>query len=640
HNATSNEKTNYASVWHHGEIDWSEPDIDVARYVAHSLFRHMRTDAALTSYLLSDQLMYSSGFGVLRQTNVPAILLESSFYTNYEEEERLRDAHYNLREAYAIYEALCEYAYGGRPTQSLPEIVIEGETVKLRCNIDDGMPKNWWGSNRSRTVHSTIHLFFEDQSIPVAYDSETKSIEAILPLSASEIAEKETGFSVRIHHANQAKHHNWPQRYQIHLSRKAGGDLDSRIDVLGARRAGREPEILAQAEKRGEKSELTESEEAPKPEPKLLSDETIAKLSGAQPGDVLPLDDRLVRELPVLDARISVEPGPQLVFSDAPEYFHTGDGIAMEEIVAPGPIRLYVYHVPERSAGPKTITALLENRGDQPLTIRFHRSSFPKPGGHYHKIGKTGLLDFFGKKPGPDPRTVAPGEWIAIDPEMDATIVRDGDLVHGFYEFEIDQSARIVTLQRDPEMENSVAVEELPRLPQRFADGRGSGAGRGLFPISNFLVTRAAEAPVDTAEGPIRLVLSDGRSDSWIVGRDTISGEPSENRGNYGTIYRIRLKRSSSDGRSHALFMHNPFGATGPCSSLASAVEVRVPGREPEVVPVPRETVSFKGGGQAVLLQMLPPPENEMEIVEILFSPPGASCLPNPILLLPVDTKD
>ncbi|HLS28718.1 MAG TPA: N-acetylmuramoyl-L-alanine amidase, partial [Opitutales bacterium] len=47
HNATSNEKTNYASVWHHGEIDWSEPDIDVARYVAHSLFRHMRTDAAL-----------------------------------------------------------------------------------------------------------------------------------------------------------------------------------------------------------------------------------------------------------------------------------------------------------------------------------------------------------------------------------------------------------------------------------------------------------------------------------------------------------------------------------------------------------------------------------------------------------------
>lgn len=640
HNATGSEKTNYASVWHHGEIDWSEPDIDIGRYIAHSLFRHMRTDAALTSYLLSDQLMYSSGFGVLRQTHVPAILLESSFYTNLEEEERLRDANYNLREAYAIYEALCEYAYGGRPTQSLPEIFVENKTVQLRSSLDDGMPKNWWGSNRSRTVHSSIQLFLDDQPIASTYNRETKSIEAALPVSLNDIGRSEKRFSLRIHHANQAKHHNWPQRYRLHLSRAANGKIESRIDTLGARRAGAEPHILMVAKDQGDQPEAPETGELSKPEPQLFSSEAAAAIVEGKPGDVIRLDEKIARNLPVMEPRISSDPGPQLVFSDAPEYFRTGDGIALEEVVQPGLVRLYLYHVPEESGKPKTITALLENRGEEPLTIRFHRYSFPKPGKHYHKIGKTGLIDFFEQKPGPAHRTVAPGEWIAIDPEMDSTVVGKDDLVHGFYEFEIDQPARIVTLQRDPKMDNLAAIEQLPRLPQVFEDQRASGAGRGLFQISNFLVTRAADAPIDTAEGPMSLILADGKDDRWIVGRDSISGEPSENRGNYGVLYRIRLKRTSSDGRSLALMMHNRFGETGFCSSLASAVEIRRPGREPEIVPVPGESVSFKGGGNAVLLQILPPPENETEVVEIVFSPPGASCLPTPILLVPIETAD
>src|SRR6185369_11696804 len=121
HNAGGGPTTNYTSVWYHGTVDDNEPDLDVARYLAHELPKTMRTQADKSSPIFSSQLMYNSGFGVLRACNMPAVLCECSFYTGPTEEQRLRDAGYNLREAYAIYVGLCEWAQSGRPTQSPPE---------------------------------------------------------------------------------------------------------------------------------------------------------------------------------------------------------------------------------------------------------------------------------------------------------------------------------------------------------------------------------------------------------------------------------------------------------------------------------------------------------------------------------------
>src|SRR5690606_32651141 len=112
-----------------------------------------------------------------------------------------------------------------------------------------------------------------------------------------------------------------------------------------------------------------------------------------------------------------------------------------------------VYHVPEPTGIPKVITAMIENLGDEPMNLRFHRASFPKPSGRYHEIAKSALADFFERKPGPPARRIAPGERVAVDPKMDAAVVRKDQLVHGFYEFEIDQPARITTLQRNPDAE-------------------------------------------------------------------------------------------------------------------------------------------------------------------------------------------
>ncbi len=201
HNAAESEDVNYTSVWLHNEYADNGPALDLARYVSLSIARHLRTDAGYTSPLMSDRQMYDSGFGVLRQTRVPALLIESSFHSNPAEEQRLRSADHNLREAYAIYEALCEYATGGRPTQT---VMLEGDRIQMV--LFPGLPR-WWGDDRRPPMGETLTVFADGQRIgDVSYDEASRTATAALPANTSVI---------EVHHQNIFGHRNWPQRYTL-----------------------------------------------------------------------------------------------------------------------------------------------------------------------------------------------------------------------------------------------------------------------------------------------------------------------------------------------------------------------------------------------------------------------------------------
>lgn len=211
HNAASGPGANYTSVWFHGEADWAEPSLDPALYVGHQLGAELRSfDVGRTGILMSDQQMYANGFAVLRHARVPAFLTESSFFTNPDEEQRLRDAMYNLREAYAIYLGLVEYAYGGRPTQSVPEVETVGSSTRITTTLDDGLPE-WWGHDRQRILSSSIALFVDGVQVLAEYDPESKQLTASLPIDLV----GQNPVTISIHHANLYKHHNWPQRYTV-----------------------------------------------------------------------------------------------------------------------------------------------------------------------------------------------------------------------------------------------------------------------------------------------------------------------------------------------------------------------------------------------------------------------------------------
>jgi N-acetylmuramoyl-L-alanine amidase len=214
HNATSNRSVNYTTIWYHGSVDDNEPDLDPARYIAHAVGRHIRTQVAKTAPVLSSQLMYDGGFGVLRSCRVPAILCELSFFTDPAEEQRLRDASYNLREAYAIYEGLCEWAYCGRPQQAMPVVERDGARSVVRTTLNDGLPA-WWGSDRNRIIQSTVCVELDGKRVPFVFDAKSKRLATTLP---SEISAGE--HVLAIHHANMFENHNWPQRYAVEVMRE------------------------------------------------------------------------------------------------------------------------------------------------------------------------------------------------------------------------------------------------------------------------------------------------------------------------------------------------------------------------------------------------------------------------------------
>jgi hypothetical protein len=369
---------------------------------------------------------------------------------------------------------------------------------------------------------------------------------------------------------------------------------------------------------------------------------TIAEtdaLRSTQQGGVLTLSNLWARqrELPFIPLEIADAHGPQFLLSDKPEYFYTGNGIALQEEVKPGVVRLYIYHVPQPESGPKTISAVIENLGAKSLKFRFLHRAFPKPGRDYQRIGKGGLIQFFNSHREKAFRRVPPGGRMVIDPDMDVTTVTTDELVHGFYEFEINQPARISVFERDPEQSSVAILDQLPKLPRELPGHEKSGAGRGLFMTSDYNVTGESGFVLDTTNGPMRLLLADGRKNPSIRGRDAIAGiDDGKDSGNYGVMYRVRLKYRSTDGRGLALFITKPGRGGKWCRTQAGAVQVSRGTWPAGTVAIPTDRVTFGNPGEMVLIQKFPPvKKGRTGTLEILYSPPGGSCIPTPMILVP-----
>jgi N-acetylmuramoyl-L-alanine amidase len=131
HNALSNNDhfTNYTSTWYHAhedDIDYHPCNHDIAKYVQRDLGYVMGNNGPLASFdgTLSDYLVYpNSGFSVLRNANIPSILIECSFFSSFYEEQRLRIPEFNEIEAWGIFRGLGKYLKAGIPT-----LELSGET--------------------------------------------------------------------------------------------------------------------------------------------------------------------------------------------------------------------------------------------------------------------------------------------------------------------------------------------------------------------------------------------------------------------------------------------------------------------------------------------------------------------------------
>lgn len=191
HNGLDNSpKTNYSSTWYHGDADDSRASLDLARYVHQGVTDALRLPNTPATGLYSDKLIVTSGFGVLRLTECPAIVCEASFYTNPEEEARLKDDDYLKREAYGYFLGIARYAEAGFPKGVLispeNESVIQTKTSTIKIQVMDGIhERGAWILKRQQVFTNTIQVKIDNIIVPFQYDRDTDTItvDNLKPLS-------------------------------------------------------------------------------------------------------------------------------------------------------------------------------------------------------------------------------------------------------------------------------------------------------------------------------------------------------------------------------------------------------------------------------------------------------------------------
>ncbi|MBO9633117.1 MAG: copper amine oxidase [Chitinophagaceae bacterium] len=360
------------------------------------------------------------------------------------------------------------------------------------------------------------------------------------------------------------------------------------------------------------------------------------KLTSARPGDIVLLDGFLTEKFPKISFQQAIQPGPQFIISDDPEYIRIPEAIALQEEVSPGAVRLYLYNVNGVTAPqkmPRKISAVIKNLGKENMRIRMLKYSSQKPSTNYFQIGKQGLQDFFSSNEVNNLRVVKPGEVIAIDEKLEKQLVQYDELVHGFYEFVIDQPAQISVLQTAPEKSGPKAFATIDTLiPFSHVN-----AGRGVFPVSNYKITN--KDIIDTKNGVCQLVVADGEDDPWITGTIGADKQEAKNAGNYGVLYNTQLKWKSTNGKGLALITWNARSDNGQwCGGMGLTMVLTDARMKKTVRQYPTNQLITKGAPEAILIEIFKPdPTKEIQEINFTYSPPGASCLPTPLILVPVD---
>ncbi len=173
----NNPEINYTSTWYHGDADESRPSLDLARYIQHEVSNAMRLPKSASTGLYSDKLIVASGFGVLRLTKCPAVVCEASFYTNPEEEARLKQDDYLKREASGYFLGIARYVEAGFPKGVLitpkHKSVIQTKTPTLKIQVKDGLhERGAWMLKRQQVFTNAMQVKIDNVNVPFKYDSD------------------------------------------------------------------------------------------------------------------------------------------------------------------------------------------------------------------------------------------------------------------------------------------------------------------------------------------------------------------------------------------------------------------------------------------------------------------------------------
>ncbi len=127
HNATADPGVNFPIVYFHGNASENGASVILARAMADRMNQYLFLGKAPVSVVSDHTIFPAAGTSVLRHSyGIPGVIVEASFFTHPEEEQRLKNPGYNRLEAEAYVMALEDFFY-----QRHPEILEKYSRVHL-----------------------------------------------------------------------------------------------------------------------------------------------------------------------------------------------------------------------------------------------------------------------------------------------------------------------------------------------------------------------------------------------------------------------------------------------------------------------------------------------------------------------------
>jgi N-acetylmuramoyl-L-alanine amidase len=127
HNATADPEANFPVIYFHGSGSENKAGVALGRALAASLAAALFGGQTEVSIVSDHAIFPTAGAAVLRHSyGIPGVIGEASFFTNADEEERLRSADYNRREAEAYVAALTTFF-----SHPIPPILDKGSLVTV-----------------------------------------------------------------------------------------------------------------------------------------------------------------------------------------------------------------------------------------------------------------------------------------------------------------------------------------------------------------------------------------------------------------------------------------------------------------------------------------------------------------------------
>jgi N-acetylmuramoyl-L-alanine amidase len=172
HNATADRNVNMPIVYFHGAATENDASVQAAKYFAREVKKQL-FDCNGHSSVVSDYTIFpKKGASVLRNSyGIPGILVESSFFSNVEEEARLKSKAYNLREATAFMDAIEKFFSHPHPAvkekkipDELPvfEVYQEADRMKPEALLwfeDFESAKSLVNKKDTASLHKAYELF-------------------------------------------------------------------------------------------------------------------------------------------------------------------------------------------------------------------------------------------------------------------------------------------------------------------------------------------------------------------------------------------------------------------------------------------------------------------------------------------------